>query len=91
MWMHRFVGWAKPSTNQKDSSSLIDEFDELREVRMKTDTAVSEWAECVQDRWLQEDQIRFSVSVGREMRTQCGILVVHFLTIKPIIEAKRMQ
>jgi len=78
LWMHRFDGWAKPSTNQKDSSSLIEDFDELREARVKTDTGISEWAERVQDRWLQEDQVWFSLSVGRDMRTPRGILVVHF-------------
>ena len=62
----RWVG--ELSTNQKDSSNLIEEFDELREVRVKTNTGIFEWAERAQDRRLQEDQVWFSVSVGREMR-----------------------
>ena len=68
LWMHRVDGWAKPSTNQKNSSNLFEEFDELREVRVKTNTGIFEWAERVQDRRLQADQVWFSVSVGREMR-----------------------
>ena len=33
MWMSRFDGWAKPDVIQKDSATLIDDFDELRRLR----------------------------------------------------------
>ena len=78
MWMSRFDGWAKPSIAQKDSSNLIDKFDELHEARTRTDVAISEWATRVSDSWLQEDQSWSSLSVGREMRTPRGVLVAHF-------------
>jgi len=78
MWMSRFDGWAKPSVALKDSSHLIWSFDELREVRSKTDAGISQWAARVSDDWLQEHQSWFSVSVGREMRSPRVILVAHF-------------
>jgi uncharacterized damage-inducible protein DinB len=78
MWMSRFDGWAKPSVTQKDSANLIGDFDELREARARADAGISDWAARVPDSWLQEDQVWFSVSAGREMRTPRGILVAHF-------------
>ena len=42
------------------------------------DAGISDWAARVSDSWLQEDQVWFSVSAGREMRTPRGILVAHF-------------
>jgi uncharacterized damage-inducible protein DinB len=78
MWMFRFDGWAKPSVALKDSPNLIGSFDELQEVRSKTDAGISEWAARVSDGWLQQQQSWFSVSVGREMHSPRGILVAHF-------------
>jgi uncharacterized damage-inducible protein DinB len=78
MWMSRFDGWAKPSVTQKDSANLIGDFDELREARVRADAGISDWAARVPDSWLQGDQVWFSVSAGREMRTPRGILVAHF-------------
>jgi uncharacterized damage-inducible protein DinB len=78
MWMHRFDGWEKPTVGQNQSSNLIEKFDALCEVRAKTDVGISNWAAKVQDSWLQEHQSWFSVSLGREMRTLRGVLVVHF-------------
>jgi uncharacterized damage-inducible protein DinB len=78
MWMFRFDGWAKPSVAQKDSSKLIESIDELREVRIKTDTGISEWAARVNDGWLQQHQSWFSMSAGREMHSPRVVLVAHF-------------
>jgi uncharacterized damage-inducible protein DinB len=78
MWMSRFDGWAKPLVTQKDSANLISNFEELQEVRGKTDAGISEWAARVNDSWLQQDQSWFSVSVGREMRSPRALLVAHF-------------
>ena len=52
--------------------------DVSREVRTQTDTKISEWAARIDYNWLQEDQSWFNVSVGRELRTPRGVLVVHF-------------
>jgi uncharacterized damage-inducible protein DinB len=78
MWMSRFDGWAKPSVALKDSPNLIGSFDELCEVRSKTDAGISEWAARVSDGWLQQHQSWFSASVGREMHSPRIVLVAHF-------------
>src|ERR1700687_4596761 len=33
MWMSRFDGWTKPTVIQKESATLVDNFDELRRLR----------------------------------------------------------
>jgi len=78
IWMSRFDNWPKPAVAQKDSSSLTVDFDELRAERTKTDAGICDWAARVDDGWLEEDLSWFSLSVGREMQTPRGILVMHF-------------
>ena len=78
IWMSRFDGWTKPAIAQKDSSSLIATFDDLRELRFKTDARISEWAARINDNWIQQDQSWVSISTGREMRMSRGVLIAHF-------------
>src|SRR4051812_14264745 len=47
MWMSRFDGWEKPSVIQKQSATLIEDFDELRHQRVHADAKISAWAERV--------------------------------------------
>ena len=68
MWMSRFDGWEKPAVIQKDSATLIEDFDELRHQRVDADARISAWAARVTDEWLAEDQTWFSASVQKEMR-----------------------
>src|SRR5258707_552505 len=44
MWMARFDGWEKPAVIQKDSATLIEDFDELRHQRVADDAKISAWA-----------------------------------------------
>src|SRR5713101_933367 len=37
MWMSRFDGWTKPAVIQKQSATLVDNFDELRRLRVDAD------------------------------------------------------
>ena len=78
IWMSRFDGWEKPSVAQHDSPDMVRDFHELRGARTRTDAGILEWAARVDYNWLQQDQLWFSVSIGRELRTSRGILVVHF-------------
>ena len=41
MWMSRFDGWQKPAVVQKDSASLIGDFNELRRMRADADEKIS--------------------------------------------------
>ena len=76
--MARFDGWAKPDVIQKDSATLVADFDELRRERIEADEKITAWAGRVTEAWLAEDQVWFSASVQRELRQPRSLLVTHF-------------
>ena len=78
MWMSRFDGWTKPTVVQKQSPTLVDDFDELRRLRVDADEKISAWAGRVTEAWLAEDQSWFSASVQKELRSPRSFLVTHF-------------
>ena len=78
MWMSRFDGWTKPTVIQKQSPTLVDDFDELRRLRVDADEKISAWAGRVTEAWLAEDQTWFSASVQKELRSPRSFLVTHF-------------
>ncbi len=78
MWMSRFDGWTKPTVIQKQSPTLVDDFDELRRLRVDADEKISAWAGRVTEAWLAEDQTWFSSSVQKELRSPRSFLVTHF-------------
>ncbi len=78
MWMSRFDGWTKPTVIQKQSPTLVDDFDELRQLRVDADEKISAWAGRVTEAWLAEDQTWFSASVQKELRSPRSFLVTHF-------------
>jgi uncharacterized damage-inducible protein DinB len=78
MWMSRFDGWTKPTVIQKQSPTLVDDFDELRRLRVDADEKISAWAGRVTEAWLAEDQSWFSASVQKELRSPRSFLVTHF-------------
>jgi uncharacterized damage-inducible protein DinB len=77
-WMSRFDNWPKPEVAQKQSSTMIDDFETLRARRVKADVAIIAWAGRVDDAWLAEDLVWFSGSAQKELRRQKGPLVLHF-------------
>jgi uncharacterized damage-inducible protein DinB len=78
MWMSRFDGWPKPSVTQKESATLVADFDELRRQRIEADDGISAWAGRVTDDWLAVDQTWFSPSINQELRKPRSFLVTHF-------------
>ena len=78
MWMSRFDGWTKSTVIQKQSPTLVDDFDELRRLRVDADEKISAWAGRVTEAWLAEDQSWFSASVQKELRSPRSFLVTHF-------------
>jgi uncharacterized damage-inducible protein DinB len=78
MWMSRFDGWPKPAVIQKDSATLIAEFDELRWARIEADDKITSWAHRVTPQWLGEELVWFSFSANRELRQPRSLLVTHF-------------
>jgi uncharacterized damage-inducible protein DinB len=77
MWMNRFDGWPKPDVSQKQSATLIEDFDELRRARVDSDANISAWAGRVTDAWLADEQVWFSASIQRELRQPRSLLVTH--------------
>ena len=77
MWMSRFDGWEKAAVIQKQSATLVEDFDELRRLRVEADAKISVWAGRVTDAWLAEEQVWFSASVQRELRQPRSLLVTH--------------
>jgi uncharacterized damage-inducible protein DinB len=78
MWMSRFDGWPKPDVIQKDSASLVANFDELSRLRTDADERISAWAGRMTDDWLSEDMVWFSASVQKELRSPRSFAVTHF-------------
>jgi uncharacterized damage-inducible protein DinB len=78
MWMSRFDSGTKPAVIQKQSATLVADFDELRRLRVEADEKISAWAGRVTEGWLAEDQTWFSSSVQKELRSPRSFLVTHF-------------
>jgi uncharacterized damage-inducible protein DinB len=78
MWMSRFDAWPKAAVAQKQSATLVEDFDELRRQRVDADARISDWAGRVTDEWLAVDQTWFSASVQKELHMPRSFLVMHF-------------
>ena len=78
MWMSRFDAQPKPTIIQKQSATLVENFDELRRLRADTDAKIAVWAGRVTEAWLAEDETWFSSSVQKELRSPRSFLVTHF-------------
>ncbi|MEO8713814.1 MAG: DinB family protein, partial [Acetobacteraceae bacterium] len=78
MWMSRFADWPKPAAVQRDSATMIEDWDALRAARSEADGAITGWAARVDEAWLAQDLIWFSGSVQREVRRPRGFLLAHF-------------
>ena len=57
---------------------MIEDFAVLSAQREKADTAISRWANKVDDTWLSEDLTWFSGAANREVRAPLRLLVTHF-------------
>jgi len=77
-WMSRFDNWPKPAVVQKESAKLVDDFDELRRLRIDADSRISDWAGRMTDNWLAQDMVWFSSSVQKELRSPRSFAVTHF-------------
>jgi uncharacterized damage-inducible protein DinB len=77
-WMSRFDGWPKPTVIQKESATLIADFDDLHRARVDADDKISDWAGRMTEAWLADDMVWFSPSANREMRKPKCFLVTHF-------------
>ncbi len=77
-WMSRLDAWPKPPVGQKDSASMIDDFDTLARERVAADEKISAWAARVDEAWLSGDLTWTSGTVGRSVTMPTGFVVMHF-------------
>jgi uncharacterized damage-inducible protein DinB len=77
-WMSRFDNWKPPATPIKESDHFIDDFAELCAARDKADADILRWADTVEDAWLNEDLVWFSLAAQREIHSPRRLLVTHF-------------
>ena len=77
MWMSRFDGWERPAVGIADSPAMIEAFHELSAERTGADARLGDWAERVEQSWLEGDQTWFSGASGREMTKPLALVVTH--------------
>ena len=77
-WMSRFDDWERPATPIKQSFTMIDDYAELCERRVKADADIERWAAKVDDAWLDVDLTWFSGAANREITDAKRLLVTHF-------------
>ena len=78
MWMSRFAGWPKPATVQRDSATMIRDWETLRAVRVEADAGIEAWTAGLDEAWLAADLTWFSGAAQAERRKQRGFLLAHF-------------
>ncbi len=78
IWMSRFDGWDAPKITQKDSATLIADFDELRRNREDADAKIGNFAARVSETWLAADQTWYSGAAQRELSMPRSFLMAHF-------------
>jgi uncharacterized damage-inducible protein DinB len=76
--MARFDGWQRPNLPIRQSGAMIDNFDELRTLRVEADARIEDWANRIDAAWIDEDLRWFSGAAQREMRMPKAKLLVHF-------------
>ena len=78
IWMSRFDKWPPPPVPQKESATMISDFETLKAEREAADAKINAWAARVDEAWLAGDLTWFSGSVQREARMKRSFLMIHF-------------
>jgi len=76
-WMSRFDGWDKPAVAQKQSATLIEDFDALAAERIDADARIGDWAGRVDDAYVSGNTSWFSGAMQRDLTMPTGLLLVH--------------
>lgn len=77
-WLSRFAGMPKPAAPNRESSTMIEDWQELMAARRAFDATILQWAEGLSPDWLSGNVTWFSGLNGREMTMQAPVLVMHF-------------
>lgn len=78
IWMSQFDRWPKPPVGLKESATFFDSFEKLQVARVNADKLIIDWAERIDEEWLDNDLVWFSGAAGREMCKPLRLLVAHF-------------
>lgn len=78
MWLSRFAGTPKPTVPNRESSRMIEDWEELKVARHDVDETIRGWAEDLWPEWLSGNVTWFSGLTGSEMTMPAPILVMHF-------------
>ena len=77
-WMSRLDGWPPNTIANPQSPTLIHDFAELRSARVIADQKLEEFANRINDAWLDEDLTWYSGAAKRTMSREKRGLMVHF-------------
>lgn len=77
-WMSRFDGWVPNAIPNPQSPTLIHDFDELRDERIKADARIEEFAHRIDEAWLDENLVWYSGAAKKELRRGKRGLMMHF-------------
>lgn len=77
-WLSRFAGTPKPTVPNRESSRMIEDWEELKVARHDVDETILGWAEDLSPEWLAGNVTWFSGLTRSEMTMPAPILVMHF-------------
>ncbi len=78
VWMHRFAGTPKPVGGIAESAAFIGAWNDLAEARAASDAKITQWADGLEQGWLDGPMTWFSRAQGRELSKPRWLLVTHF-------------
>ena len=78
LWLHRFAGTARPeAVSIAQSTGLHGDWATLVSERRRTDQAIIDWAQALEQSWLEGDLTWHSASAGRDITHRRALLVTH--------------
>ncbi len=78
LWISRFTETNPPTvTNMGDTTELHTNWSELRDAREEFDQSMFQWANNIEENWLQCELTWKSVALNRSFTNQAWLLVVH--------------
>jgi uncharacterized damage-inducible protein DinB len=77
VWMSRFANLSRPQAGIPESVSLYPDWENLKSERVDFDQTIIDWAESIEDSWLDADQTFFSNATKREWTRPRWVLVTH--------------
>ena len=77
MWLNRFTGGDAPQVRQRDSGHYVEDWNDLRAERERTDAALGQWAADVGQDFLDGAYRWYSGSAQAEMSRPMAQIVVH--------------